>query len=96
MVWKLRHKVEEISLAQHLSEIRHRFLVVIVAVAALGVMAFIFYPQILRFLQVPYCHASPGHCTFLVTNPLDGLSLRIKIAIYGVKWTPDLGQLLKM
>lgn len=71
------------TLAQHLAEVRHRFLVVIVAVAALGVLAFIFYPQILRFLQQPYCHASPGRCNFLVTNPLDGLSLRIKIAIYG-------------
>jgi sec-independent protein translocase protein TatC len=83
MVWKLRHKAKEMTLAQHFAEIRHRILIVIVAVAALGVMAFIFYPQILRFLQEPYCHASPGHCTFLVTNPLDGLSLRIKIAIYG-------------
>jgi sec-independent protein translocase protein TatC len=71
------------TLAQHLTEIRRRFLVVLVSVSILGVIAFVFYPQILRFLQQPYCHASPGHCTFLVTNPLDGLTLRIKIAIYG-------------
>ncbi len=71
------------TLAQHLTEIRHRSLIVLVSVTTLGVLAFFFYPQILRFLQEPYCHASPGHCTFLVTNPLDGLNLRIKIAIYG-------------
>ena len=83
MVWKFRHKVEGMTLAQHLTEIRHRFLVVIAAVATLGTLAFVFYPEILHFLQQPYCHASPGHCNFLVTNPLDGLTLRIKIAIYG-------------
>jgi sec-independent protein translocase protein TatC len=71
------------TLAQHLTEIRHRFLVVLASAVTLSVLAFIFYSQILGFLQHPYCHASPGHCSFLVTNPLDGLTLRIKIALYG-------------
>ena len=34
-------------------------------------------------LQQPYCRANPKHCMFLVTNPLDGLTLRIKIAFFG-------------
>jgi sec-independent protein translocase protein TatC len=82
-VWELRQKADGMTLAQHLTEMRHRFLVVLASVTTLGVLAFVFYPQILGFLQEPYCHASPGRCTFLVTNPLDGLTLRIKIALYG-------------
>lgn len=71
------------TLAEHLAEARHRFFVITIAVFALGVLSFIFYPQILHFLQEPYCAATPRHCTFLVTNPLDGLTLRVKIAFYG-------------
>ncbi len=71
------------TLGEHLTEIRHRFLIVALSLGVLGVLSFIFYPEILHFLQRPYCHASPKRCTFLVTNPLDGLSLRVKIAFYG-------------
>ncbi|MGB8196961.1 MAG: twin-arginine translocase subunit TatC [Acidimicrobiales bacterium] len=74
------------TLAEHLAEIRHRFLVSAITVSLLGVVAFIFYPQILHFLQEPYCAArSAAHkgCTFLVTAPLDGLNLRIKIGFFG-------------
>jgi sec-independent protein translocase protein TatC len=71
------------TFAEHLTEIRQRFLVMALSLGVLGVLSFIFYPEILHFLQRPYCHASPKRCTFLVTNPLDGLSLRVKIAFYG-------------
>jgi sec-independent protein translocase protein TatC len=71
------------TLAEHLKEIRYRFFVCAIVIALVGVAAWIFYPHILHFLQKPYCRAAPRHCTFLVTNPLDGLTLRFKIAIYG-------------
>ncbi|HEY5304769.1 MAG TPA: twin-arginine translocase subunit TatC [Acidimicrobiales bacterium] len=71
------------TFAEHLGEVRQRFLVVALSLTVLGVLSFIFYPEILHFLQRPYCHASPKRCTFLVTSPLDGLSLRVKIAFYG-------------
>ena len=71
------------TLAEHLAEARHRFLIVSITVFLLGVAAFIFYPEILKFLQNPYCAASPKSCNFLVTNPLDGLTLRVKIAFFG-------------
>ena len=80
---KFRHAREGMTLTEHLKEIRYRFLVVAVSLCVLAILAFVFYPEILHFLQRPYCHASPKRCTFLVTNPLDGLSLRIKIAFYG-------------
>src|SRR5665213_4255179 len=74
------------TLAEHLAEVRHRFLVSAITVSLFGVVAFIFYPQILHVLQEPYCAArSVAHkgCTFLVTAPLDGLTLRIKIGFFG-------------
>ena len=71
------------TLAEHLAELRHRFIVATAAVVLLGVVAFVFYPQILLVLQQPYCAATPHSCRFHVTNPLDGLSLRIKIGYFG-------------
>lgn len=70
------------TLAEHLAELRHRFLIVAAAILVFGVLGFTFYPHILKVLQDPYCSAVPGHCKFLVTNPLDGLTLRVKIALF--------------
>lgn len=80
---RFQHAGDGMTFSEHLTEIRYRFLVVAATLGVLGVLSFIFYPEILRFLQHPYCAASPRRCTFLVTNPLDGLSLRVKIAFYG-------------
>jgi sec-independent protein translocase protein TatC len=71
------------TLAEHLAEARRRFLISSATVLILGVVAFMSYPEILHVLQKPYCAATPGHCKFLVTNPLDGLTLRIKIGFFG-------------
>ncbi|HVB69993.1 MAG TPA: twin-arginine translocase subunit TatC [Acidimicrobiales bacterium] len=80
---KFRQAASGMTLAEHLAEARHRFMVATGAVLVLGVAAFIFYPQILHVLTEPYCRARPDHCSFLVTNPLDGLTLRIKIGFFG-------------
>src|ERR1039458_3812761 len=80
---KVRRAQSGMTLAEHLGELRHRFLVIAVSIAIFGVLGFIFYPHILRILQDPYCSAIPNHCKFLVTNPLDGLTLRVKIAFFG-------------
>jgi len=78
-----RKAASGMTLAEHLAEARRRFLLSSLALVALAIVAFLIYPQILRILQEPYCRALPRHCTFLVTNPLDGLTLRIKIAFFG-------------
>jgi sec-independent protein translocase protein TatC len=80
---KFRQAATGMTLAEHLAEARHRFMVATAAILLLGVAAFIFYPQILSLLQHPYCRAEPRHCDFLVTNPLDGLTLRVKIGFFG-------------
>lgn len=71
------------TLGEHLAELRHRFLIMAITVSVFAVLGFLFYPNILRLLQDPYCAAVPNHCKFLVTNPLDGLTLRVKIAFFG-------------
>lgn len=80
---KFRKAASGMTLAEHLAELRHRFLVSTVAVGVFGIAAFVFYPSILKVLQHPYCAAIPKHCLFLVTNPLDGLTLRVKIGFFG-------------
>lgn len=78
-----RRNANAMTLAQHLAEARQRFLRSAAAVVVLGTVAFAAYPWLLHLMQQPYCHASPSHCQFLVTNPLDGISLRIKLSLYG-------------
>jgi sec-independent protein translocase protein TatC len=71
------------TLGEHLSELRRRVIVSVLAFAAASVIAFIVYPSILHWLRSPYCQVTSQHCTLYITGPLDGLSLRIKIAAYG-------------
>jgi sec-independent protein translocase protein TatC len=71
------------TLAEHLAELRYRFLIMAVTITIFGVLGFVFYPNLLKILQHPYCAAIPQHCKFLVTNPLDGLTLRVKIGLFG-------------
>lgn len=79
---RFRKAAEGMTLAEHLAEARHRFMVVMLTITVVSVAGFLFYGHILSLLQHPYCAASPKHCVFLVTNPLDGLSLRIKISFF--------------
>jgi len=74
---------EGMTLMEHLAEARRRLLISFAAILIGALIAFLFYPQLLNFLKYPYCHVTPRHCTFLVTAPLDGLTLRIKIGLYG-------------
>jgi sec-independent protein translocase protein TatC len=77
-----RPSPEAMSLGQHLSELRRRLVICVAALAGAGVVAFVFYPAILHLLQAPYCRVSHS-CRLYVTGPLDGLSLRVKVATYG-------------
>ncbi len=70
------------TLAEHLAELRQRSMVILICVSVVAVLGFVFYPHLLSILQNPYCRASPKNCKFLVTNPLDGLNLRVKIAFF--------------
>jgi len=76
-----RRAPDTMSVGAHVAELRRRLLITAVAVAAASSAAFVAYPQILHWLQAPYCHVTT-HCSLYVTGPLDGLSLRIHVATY--------------
>lgn len=79
----------EMSLAQHLAELRMRLIRSILAIAlgAAGVLAF--YDPVLRFLTRPYRNLCAERADFncdgslFALGPLDGLSARMRIAGYG-------------
>lgn len=73
------------TVVEHLVELRRRVIISIVAIAVGAAIAFALYGRILSFFVHPYCQVvGPHHpCQLFVTGPLDGLSIRLKIAGYG-------------
>ena len=97
---KNRPSPDNMTLGEHLGELRRRVIICVIAFAAAATVAVIAYEPILHFLLRPLCTAdastvhhttgggsliiaSNGTCNLFVTSPLDGLSLRIKIALFG-------------
>lgn len=78
-----RASPDSMTLVEHLTELRTRVLISVVAFVLAATAAFLLYPWILSFLKHPYCQVAPSHCAFYITGPLDGLALRVKIAAYG-------------
>jgi sec-independent protein translocase protein TatC len=75
---------DSMTLVEHLTELRRRVVKMAWAYVIGMILCFVFYQTIFHFLEEPYCSAvGPKRCTFYVTAPLDGLSLRIKISAYG-------------
>jgi sec-independent protein translocase protein TatC len=70
------------SLVEHLTELRQRLIVSIVAIAVGATIAFLFYGHILNFLAAPYRQVTHKQ-RFIVTDPLEGFVIRLKIAAYG-------------
>ena len=96
---KSRPSPDDMTLGEHLGELRRRVIICAVAFAVGATIAVIAYQPILNFLLHPLCSvdASSAHhtvkgslsvttngsCSLFVTSPLDGLSLRVKIALFG-------------
>ena len=95
---------DNMTLNQHLGELRHRLIICVIAFVITTLVCVIAYEPILHFLIRPLCvvngtgnklhdvASSSGatlsptgqNCANLyVTSPLDGLSLRVKIAVFG-------------
>lgn len=76
------------SLAEHLRELRKRLLISVGAIVVAMIPAWFLYPWLTEVLQAPYCDAlrdiDPGaNCRFLETNVLEPFALRLRVAGYG-------------
>jgi sec-independent protein translocase protein TatC len=83
----------QMTLVEHLTELRRRLIVSVIAVVACAALVFALYEPILDFLSGPYeaitrgntgCGGTPTTgCDLIVTGPLDPFVVRLKIAGYG-------------
>jgi sec-independent protein translocase protein TatC len=80
---------DRMTLMDHLAELRNRIIKSLLAVLAGAIVVFLFYPAILNFLANPYfdmCNTHPDWgCSdsFIITGPLDGFTIRMKVAGWG-------------
>jgi sec-independent protein translocase protein TatC len=79
----------QMTLAQHLIELRRRILISLLAIAAGTAVAFAFHSMLLHVLAAPYCHTNAAHrlgagnsCVLVVTGVLDGFSIAVKLSFY--------------
>ena len=83
----------EMTLIEHLTELRERIIKSVIAVVAGGIICFLFKDQIIDLLITPYCNALPEsdpdrlitqeNCALVQTQPLEGFSLVLTISAYG-------------
>jgi len=71
----------EMSLIDHLSELRKRLVICAIAVTVGAVGAFFVYDPILEFLIAPYTKVT-GKTTLFITDPLEGFATRLKVSGY--------------
>lgn len=74
--------LSRMTLVEHLTELRARIIISIVAVVIGAALCFAFYNQILEVLIRPYKEVT-GKDTFVIFSPLEGFSARMKVAGYG-------------
>ncbi|MFQ5558196.1 MAG: twin-arginine translocase subunit TatC [Acidimicrobiales bacterium] len=84
----------QMTLVEHLAELRGRLIKSFVAIAIGAVICWIAYNQILDFLLEPYCRTLPPEqrdaagvfgsgCKLFVRDPLEPFSVRLTVAGYG-------------
>jgi sec-independent protein translocase protein TatC len=77
---------EQLTLVEHLDELRSRIIVVLAVMTVAIAVCFYKSAAILNFLAAPLPSNTPGHpeaaYKFLATSPLDGILTSISIAIY--------------
>lgn len=74
----------QMTLMEHLAELRTRLIISVVAVAVGMLVITIFYDVILDWLREPYCTSIDNpDCEFQQIEPTEGLSVRFKVTGYG-------------
>lgn len=70
------------TVVEHLTELRRRIFISLLAITAGAVICFIFFGTILRFLLGPYTEIT-GRESLIFTDPLEAFSTRLRVAGYG-------------
>ena len=80
----------KMTLFEHLAELRHRLVIVFIAVAAGTLVAWFFYNQAITFMLHPYHDFLAHHKAkdissgnLVTTGPLEGFTTRLKVSAYG-------------
>jgi sec-independent protein translocase protein TatC len=74
----------QMSLMDHLEELRNRLIKSVAAVLVGAVAAWVAYDQIYDILLRPLCEVVPeDECRLVITDPVQGLSTRMRVAGYG-------------
>jgi sec-independent protein translocase protein TatC len=78
----------EMSLIEHLGELRDRLMRALVALVAGAIVGYMLFPQVLDFLIAPYCDVPTafrpdpeGGCALIATRALEPFSVRIKASL---------------
>lgn len=72
------------TVVEHLTELRRRLIISLVAIAIGGIICFVFAPQIISFLVEFYKNSTADTPNKLIfTGPLDAFATRLKVATYG-------------
>lgn len=77
---------EEMTLLEHLDELRRRLVRVSIAVVLGTIVGYAVFPQLLDVLIEPYCSvvddvAGADECNLIILRPLEAFSVRIKVAM---------------
>jgi sec-independent protein translocase protein TatC len=80
----------QMSLWEHLAELRRRLIIVVAAVVVGSVVAWFFYGNIVEFMLRPY-HAflavhqakNISNGQLVISGPLEGFTTRLKVSVYG-------------
>jgi sec-independent protein translocase protein TatC len=72
-----RPKPDEMTLTEHLGELRTRLISCLVAFVLAAIASYVLYPRFIDFLRHPLCHADPRHCGLIITAPLDAFGFRL-------------------
>lgn len=86
----------QMTLVEHLTELRRRLVISVLAIAFGMVVVTAFYNDVIQWLVEPYCSAFhedpeftaggdrlPDDCQLLQTDPMEGFNVRIKTTTYG-------------
>jgi sec-independent protein translocase protein TatC len=72
------------TVVEHLTELRRRIIISIIAITLAGIVCFIFSESIIKFFVEYYKDATAGDRNQLIfLGPLDGFITRVKVATYG-------------